>query len=179
MCVDLRNLQDSFIEDELWMLAWNASVQRASIYNKTYNENDRSEFRVSIIKYIKKEIIQNYLKKSNTEKQHYLNLQNIIDFANIKGNKVLGKNGYKAGSAQKLLNLVLKYYWCNHKAYKPPHCPIDSIVLSKLGLSSISWTKIITVDQYKDTIEEMKKKINEMFGDYDLSVWELEHYPRD
>lgn len=169
---DLMKKQNSFIEEELWALAWNASVRRADLYKKSCSEDDRQEFRYNIIDHIQCKIIPKYKDRTVTEREHYSNLQNIINFANTKGKDVLGGKGYKAGSAQKLLNLGLKYYWCNYKYIRPPHCPIDSIVLGKLGLKEIKWTKIITIDEYMKVIKKVKEKI----GHEDLAEWELENY---
>ena len=51
--------------------------------------------------------------------------------ANVYSKK-FSRNGisFKIGHSQKLLNLMLKYYWClEWLKYTPPHCPIDRMIL--------------------------------------------------
>jgi len=164
--------QENFVEKELWTLTWNASVQRVGLYKKDASKEDKQSFRNALIDFIKTKIIPNYKKSKVSEKKHYKYLADIITFAERKngfGKKVLRNNCYKLGSAQKLLNLSLKYYWCCHKISKPPHCPVDYIVLSKLNINDTRWTKLKEMDEYKAAIEKIKKAI----GNDDLSQWEL------
>jgi hypothetical protein len=109
-----------------------------------------------------------------SEKEHLNNillLKNYAEesFANILDNKI-----YKVGTAQKLLNLTLKYWWCCDWILIPPHCPIDRIVLNLAGIKTKKWTDIINIEQYQQIISQMK---NNLKCD-DLAKWELENYTR-
>ena len=82
---------------------------------------------------------------------------------------------YNIGTAQKLLNVLAKFYWTAGFIVEPPHCPIDSIILKKLKLNKIKFTKIDDIRVYKKII----KAINEIKGDRSIAVWELQEYNQE
>ena len=45
----IKNAQEDFIKDEAWILSWNASVQRAHLYNREY-KSDTKIFKKNIKK---------------------------------------------------------------------------------------------------------------------------------
>ena len=125
--------EQEFIVKEIWILAWNASVQRARLYKKGLNSEDRkkSAFRESVISYIEENLFQSY-KNGCNEDQHYKNIDLLIEKANKYGSEILGPDMYKYGVAQKFLNLAVKYMWCLGHIQEPPHCPVDRIVINKI-----------------------------------------------
>ncbi|MCI0561970.1 MAG: hypothetical protein MN733_26075 [Nitrososphaera sp.] len=150
--------EQEFIVNEIWILAWNASVQRAKLYKKGLSSEDRkaSDFRASVIAYIESDIFKSY-KNGCDEEQHYKNIESLITKANTLGNGVLGSDGYKYGVAQKLLNLAVKYMWCLGHIKEPPHCPVDRIVINKTKhKDKINWTEIKKRKPYEDVIKEIK-----------------------
>lgn len=163
-----------FITDELWILAWNASVQRADLYKEVEDSPKRGRFRKDVIEFIQKEIMPQY-KVGATEEQHYKNIDNVIAYANKVDHGMLNKPGYKYGVAQKLLNLSLKYYWCLSLVKEPPHCPVDRIVISETKLK-INWTQIKKRSEYQKIIEEIKILAN--YDGLSIPVWELRFYSR-
>jgi hypothetical protein len=170
--------EQEFIIDEIWILAWNASVQRANLYKKglSSDNTEAPEFRDSVITYIEKEIFKSY-KSGCTEEQHYKNIDSLIGKANVLGSSILGPDGYKYGVAQKLLNLAVKYMWCLGHIKEPPHCPIDRIIINKTKFKDkINWTEIKARKPYEDVIEEIK----ELGRAKNLTPaqWELHHYSR-
>ncbi len=165
-------LRDKFMLEQVWMMCWNASVQRGNLYRNNCDEREKKKFRKELIQFITINIIPAYEKALVNEERHYSHLERIIDRANQLGHTVLKSPGYKAGVAQKLLNLALKYYWCLGKITQPPHCPIDSIILHEAGINDVSWINIFSINEYKKVIERVKIEI----GDNDLSPWELENY---
>jgi hypothetical protein len=147
-----------FIKDELWILAWAGSVQRAKLYKDDIDASskDVSKFRESVIKFITDNLIAQYF-SGCTEEQHYENIKRLIDHANNVDPGILNDSGYKYGVAQKLLNLALKYYWCLGIVSAPPHCPVDRIIISKTKYSGkINWTQITNRLDYQKVIEEIK-----------------------
>ena len=169
-----------FITDELWILAWAASVQRAKLYREKTDSEQSSvvvtKFREDVIKFLTENIIPQYV-ESCTEERHYENIEALIAHANEVDPGILGVAGYKYGVAQKLLNLALKYYWCLGLVGEPPHCPIDRIIISKTKHSGkINWTQITKRLQYEDVIKEVK----DIAGKKGLSIpqWELTYYSR-
>lgn len=168
-----------FVINELWILAWAASVQRAKLYvEKTDSGNSikATKFRGDVIKFLKESIVSQYV-DGCTEERHYKNIEALVVHANKIDPGILGAAGYKYGVAQKLLNLSLKYYWCLGHVNEPPHCPIDRIIISKTKHNGkINWTQITKRSQYEDVIKEVK----DLAGRKGLSIpqWELTYYSR-
>jgi hypothetical protein len=162
-----------FIINELWILAWSASVQRAKLYEE---KNDSGKFRKDVIVFLMEKIIPKYI-KGCTEEQHYGNINALIDHATEIDPGILGQTGYKYGVAQKLLNLALKYYWCLGLISEPPHCPIDRIIISKTKYNGkINWTQILRRSQYEQVIEDVKV-LSQREG-LSIAQWELTHFSR-
>lgn len=73
-----------YLERELWILAWNASVQRAAIYRKGARQTQREQintFKNKIIAHIRNSIIPQY-KEAVDELHHCKNIRGLIDYAN-------------------------------------------------------------------------------------------------
>lgn len=170
-----------YLVSELWILAWNASVQRASLYKasvKHAGTPDRriDDFRRAIIDFVTTKLVPRYLEEC-TEEQHFKNIAELVQFANRIGGEVLGEAGYKYGVAQKLLNLMLKYLWCAGLVSTPPHCPVDRIVINKTKYrGKVKWTEILEESKYREVIEAVKR----LSQDKGMSVpeWELNFYNR-
>jgi hypothetical protein len=174
-----------YIVSELWILAWNASVQhvRPRLYNDTVKHGGApdkriADFKTAIIGFVTDKLLPHYLdlEKPCREEQHYKNIARLIQFANQKDPGVLGEDGYRYGVAQKLLNLMLKYLWCADLISVPPHCPVDRIVIDKTQYSGKAWTKIREESEYREIIEAIKdlSKAKQM----STSEWELNFYNR-
>lgn len=169
-----------FIINELWILAWGASVQRAKLYGERVDSAQPSaatnRFREEVIEFLIKKIIPQYV-DGCTEEQHYENIDALIAHATRADPGILGEAGYKYGIAQKLLNLALKYYWCLGLIKEPPHCPIDRIIISKTRYNGrINWTQILRRSEYEEVIKEVKTLARKK----GLSIprWELTHFSR-
>lgn len=168
----VKDLQKKFIESEIYILAWNGSVQHNSVYNFNCSTEDRSKFRKEMISYINNYILPKYLKKVS-ENNHYNNIIDLKNYAEKIGRNILLNQIYKIGTSQKLLNLSLKYFWCIGWIEEPPHCPVDRIILGKVGIN-LSWTKINTIEEYESIINDICKRIKRK----DLAQWELEVFNR-
>ena len=165
-----------FIVSELWILSWNASVQRAQLFAKETTESRRREFRSDIVSYLQNDIIPKY-ETDISEEQHIENILKLSNLGTIKGKNILGPAGYKIGVAQKLLNLQLKYLWCLGTISEPPHCPVDRIIINETDLKDqISWTKITGIDEYLQVITVLKRAAK--LEGLSLTRWELEIYSR-
>ena len=176
------NMDDKlqFITNELWILAWAASVQRAKLYkgkeDMDSTSREVSKFREDVIGFITANSIPQYA-DGCTEEQHYKNIDDLIAYANRVDPGILSRSGYKYGIAQKLLNLALKYYWCLGLVKEPPHCPVDRIVISKTSHNGkINWTQITDRSQYQKIIEDIKVLANRK--QLSIPIWELTFYSR-
>jgi hypothetical protein len=174
------NAQEDFLLGELWMLAWGASVQHASLYKRGYSsgtQTGKNAQRLSdhLFAYLLSEIIPNYTDRLE-EEQHYKHIDNLIVCANSAGSGVLGELGYKYGVAQKLLNLFLKYLWCIGKIAEPPHCPVDRIIIGKTRYKDRNWTQIVRRSEYEEIIEDIRRLAN--LEGTSIALWELSNYGR-
>jgi len=169
--------KEEFIFKELWTLAWNASVQRAHLYNANSKPSGKrtAEFRKEIISFVTEQLLPYYQNKKCVEDQHYKNIATLVEFANQAGCGILGKDGYKYGVAQKFLNLALKYFWCVGFILEPPHCPVDRIIINKTKhRDKINWTQILHESKYRDIIDDIKKISQK--EKMSPSEWELHKY---
>ena len=167
-----------FIVNELWILAWAASVQRAKLYKKDMDPTSKevSKFREDIIRFLSEKIIPKYA-NGCSEEQHYKNIDDLIAYVNKVYPGILTQSGYKYGVAQKLLNLALKYYWCLGLVQEPPHCPIDRIIINKTKHNGkINWTQITERAQYEKIIKEIRVLAEKK--SLSIPMWELESYRR-
>ena len=164
----MKNNKDNFINDQLWNAAWRAATQRANIYSGNIN---KVEFRKNI-----KNDILNFItnhKESLSEIELVNKIETLSKKFSCKG------IDFKIGHSQKLINLMLKYYWClGWLKYIPPHCPIDRIILKaakvKCKGKTPSWTKLNSIDEYQEIIIKIRSNINFQ----ELSEWELSVYQK-
>lgn len=168
------NTQQKFIYQEVNILAWGASVQRAHLYA---SDIQRDIFRKKILTYIENDILSQYSTKCEDD-VHVENIESIVEYGTTTGGSLLGPNGYKFGVAQKFLNLLLKYLWCLGHVVEPPHCPVDRIVLTETTLrDKLNWTEITTADKYMQAITALRD-VAEAAGFSSLAQWELQFYSR-
>lgn len=171
------NARLDYLLKELWILAWNASVQRAKLYKEGREaaSEDTRLFRERLVSYLSSQVIPGYGQGALEEEQHYKNIDDLAGYANKVGEKVLGHLGYKYGVAQKLLNLALKYHWCLGVIAEPPHCPVDRIVIDQTRYKGkINWTEIKHRSEYQSIIEDIKLQA----GTRSIAMWELSIYSR-
>ena len=169
-----------FILDEIYTLSWSAGVSRSIIYkNKNIDETKRNELK----KFVKDMINNNYIKEYSNrvnDSKHMSNIEEISLKTSNQFGDILYCNRFRIGTSQKILNLYLKYLWCIGDLYKPPHCPIDRIILDQLKKIcqksdkksfSVSWTKLDEIKDYKKIIELAKKIVDEDLSDWELNYW--------
>ena len=167
-----------YILRELWISAWNASVQHSALYKEGAWKNERDAidvFKTKVVDYVKDNLIPQY-KEALSEERHLENIRNLIEYANKVDTGVLGKNGYKYGIAQKLLNLALKYYWCLGEIEEPPHCPVDKIIIDQTIYRGINWTQMLSEEEYLEIISAIKTMSDQ--DKCSISQWELNNYVR-
>jgi hypothetical protein len=168
-----------YLVRELWILAWNASVQHAALYKNGASEKQRDlidNFKNTIIDYVKTKLVPQY-RVTVSEQQHCRNIRNLIDYANTIDSDILGENRYKYGVAQKMLNLALKYYWCLGQIEEPPHCPIDKIIIDKTSYrGKINWTRMLTESEYLKVISDIRSLAE--LEKCSIAQWELNNYKR-
>lgn len=174
----MTSCQEDYLVRELLILAWGASVQHVKLYKSGVKSNSREVrlFRGGIFEHLRFTLVPSY-KYQVPESEHYKNIDDLIDFANNAGTHILGKDGYKYGVAQKLLNLTLKYCWCLGLLAEPPHCPVDRVVIDKTKFKGdINWTEITEKSEYEKVIREIRRLADT--ENLSIANWELSYYRR-
>ena len=171
----MNNLKIEYLNKEVWILSFGGAFQRANVYKKNIDENLRKEFRKSIQLKIEEYVKKDYTHQSPTSDQHCNNLIDIKKWTDKNFSQILSANEIKLGVVQKLLNLYLKYLWCLGKVSKPPHCPIDRIIISKLDIKNPpNWTTLNDIRDYMYIVEKITQNANGI----DIADWELEAFER-
>ena len=150
-------------------LAMSNAIQAALQHNKTYKDFSTQKqirtFQTELAKQIRIEAQPYTVTVSDVE--HLKAIRRIIDSVSLACGTSLANGRLKYGTAQKAFNLYLKFLWCLGNIARPPHCPIDRIVLTKAGIND-AWTKCDSEDQYRGWIARITAKA----GDLALSEWE-------
>jgi hypothetical protein len=77
--------------------------------------------------------------------------------------------GFRIAHAQKSISVFLKHLWCMGKVATPPECPVDAVILRKVGIRGIAWTAVDCIEEHKTIIA----RIQDIVGNASLSEWEL------
>ncbi len=171
--MQITALQKAFIEDEVFGLTLQGTVQRSGLYRARLTEDDRKAFQSGLKGQLTK-LLENY-RNGVDEQQHCRNIEELANGLSDEYAQVLADGRLKIGHAQKALNLYLKYMWCFGWIPEPPHCPFDRIVLQFVPqCKNMLWTKLDSMDDYNLIVKCSKIAA----GNLSLSMWELELYNR-
>jgi len=166
-----ENKKWEFIENELWLMTFGGAFQRSKIYKKGITEGERRDFRNAVKLYVRNNIVGKNYDTGMDEEQHLRNIIKICEWSSKKYGHILYEGKLRVGTAQKILNLYLKYLWCLDKIDTPPHCPLDNKIISMIdSKSSIKWTELDDISKYKKLIEKIDSR--------SIADWELENYLR-
>lgn len=169
----VHSIQQAFIEDELFGLTLQGTVQRSGLYRAGLTEGDRKAFQSGLKTWLTK-LLEHY-RNSVDEQQHCANIEDLANSLSAEYAQVLADGRMKIGHAQKALNLYLKYMWCAGRIPEPPHCPFDRIVLQFVPeCKNMLWTRLDSMADYNRIVERSKIAA----AGQSLSVWELEIYNR-
>jgi hypothetical protein len=175
----LKESQDSFIQNEIWMLTFGAAFQRSGIYTKTAPEVQKGTFKTKTRAYIVDVVLDGYKTGNVSDEQHIDNIKSISAYSSNFSGKI------NFGIAQKMLNLYLKYMWSLGNIQEPPHFPVDRIIQIKLieqakqlGITPIkieAWTQFDDEKHYLKVISSARELIgkNENLAKHSLAELEL------
>lgn len=127
-----------FLYNEFWMLSVMGAFQHSGVY-KIATETQRKDFKNALKEHINTQILPLYHNKVEND-PHIANIINLMEFANT--HSYVNMN---IGIAQKLLNLYLKYLWCDGEIPTPPHFPVDRTIQMELGIKVtdiVPWTQM-------------------------------------
>lgn len=164
-------------------LTVNGTLQHNKTYRPEIKENDkrRRDFRESLRRQLCSKV-EEYQTQRIGEKRHLANIEMLSSELSERHGDILLDGTFRIGSAQKALNLYLKYCWARGIIEEPPHCPIDSIVLKEIKCRK-SWTKIRTIEEYLHVIRKIKEYLHvickaeadengQTLARWELKIWE-------
>jgi hypothetical protein len=169
----LKEDQKRFIKEELFSMTLMATVQRAGVYDnkKGIPEKDRKKFQQSLKQWLEEKAA--LYTGQVTEKAHFQNICQLSRDLTKEHSRLLAGGKFRIGTAQKALNLYLKYLWCLGKIRMPPHCPFDAQIIKKIPKSPCqSWTKLKDEEEYLKLVAAANDTANPL----SLAVWELREY---
>jgi hypothetical protein len=165
--------QQRFLGDELFQLTLAAVVQRGKVYQPKLSEAARRRMHGPL-----RSVLDEFSPKYDgpvTDNVHVGNIVRLADRISNTCTDVLYNGRFRIGSAQKALNLWLKYRWCTQIGSMPPHCPFDSFVLAEIkAWRGPTWTALDKPEEYEDLVKAARRQAQGI----PLAEWELELYNR-
>lgn len=174
--------QNEFFKDELFSLTLMATVQRGNVYKlhsgkKTKSsarqfEKAKRTFREALREQLTI-LAQNY-RTPVTDADHEKNIQHLCDVLTKHYRAVLKGGALRFGTAQKALNLYLKYLWCLGEIKAPPHCPFDAEIIGKVrSYAGPTWTNLERVEDYRDLVKAATPADGSSLADWELRVYNI------
>lgn len=149
-----------------------ATIQRGKLYRKGSSDAARKDFRNALRRALEALVPQ--YKKSVSHRKHCANIKKLADKLSVSHNKVLNGGRFRIGSAQKVLNLYLKFLWCLGQIPRPPHCPFDAVVLSRIPASrTVKWTRLDNMLDYQQIVANARLEAEKAsLADWELGLYE-------
>ena len=147
-----------------------------TVYSRPEFGDERTGFRNALAEVIRSEAARYRQSSRVLDAEHCDAIRRISDGLSSQfGHIFLTKRRFRYGTAQKAFNLYLKFLWRLGQlgTGKPPHCPVDGIVLGAAGLLG-KWTHSDDQQEYVLWIEGIRKVALPL----DLSDWEYEIWQR-
>jgi hypothetical protein len=153
-------LERERIRTEADAVVWsvNAAVQRNRVYRSYLG---RAAFRAQWMGIIREESQKyRFAAEPVLDADHCQTIGAIAGRLSEAFAPLLRDGRLRFGTSQKAFNLYLKYLWQLGglpRNLKPPHCPIDRIVLNELSIDE-SWTKSDDQQQYMRWINAIRSR---------------------
>ena len=148
-----------------------ASFQRGNVYTKGVTDEQKIPFQDDFRKRLKE--LANSYTEPVSDKVHCDKIENFADELSKSHPHVLANGRLRIGTAQKAVNLFLKFLWSADLIPEPPHCPVDRIVLEELEVEK-NWTQWDNIKEYQEIIDLIRKKA----GNMSPSKWEDDLFRR-
>lgn len=119
-----------------------STLGRNKVYSRDEVGGERAIFRAELRRTLRNESQRYRYRGTVSDAEHCAAIRRISDGISTRFSDMFVGGRFRYGTAQKALNLYLKYLWRLRALGdgKPPHCPVDSIVMQAAGLSG-SWTR--------------------------------------
>ncbi len=143
---------------------------RNRIYEGAVPDHVRSRLRQSLSEFLRER--SRYYAQRVDDEEHCAAIREISDSVSQKFGQHLVKGRFRYGTAQKALNLYLKFLWRLGAIGTPPHCPVDSIVLAA-GKIDGAWTKSDSEKEYRFWIERLRWQARPLsLAEWEYGVWQ-------
>jgi hypothetical protein len=165
--------QETFLIRSVFGTALMATAQRGKLYRDGSTQAARDAFREALRKALESLAVQ--YKNEVSPDQHCASIETLSNSLSASHKDALKCGRFRIGSAQKALNVYLKFMWCLGRIKRPPHCPFDSRVLSLIpNCKKVKWTKLDCIVEYKRVAGEAEQlaKTKRL----SLAEWELKNY---
>ena len=172
-----------FLDRETFMLMVLGAVGHNPTYRKGIGENRKLRFRRSLRDWLESRV-EEYGSARVDDKHHAANIQDLSSALSERHADILLEGIFRVGTAQKALNLYLKYGWARGIVPEPPHCPLDRNVLAKIGKCAstagcpicrkVPWTQIRSIEQYLHFIDHAK--VTAAGAGLSIARWELQNW---
>lgn len=163
-------------------MAIKASVQRNNLYSSNIKSGSQERKEVGRVWRDKLLDITKKYEKPISRGQYLEDVAELKEFMNktfegyFNNDKYFKDPGFRLSHSQKSISVFLKHLWCMDQVQEPPCCPVDAIILKRIGLSypDNSWGKI---NQMDDLVKKLKL-IEQFASNNSLSIakWELYNF---
>lgn len=143
------------------------------VYARDEIGSERLTFRLELAKVLREES-KSYIGEPRSDDEHCASIRRISDGLSARFATIFKDGRFRYGTSQKAFNLYLKFLWRLGALgnSKPPHCPIDGIVLNAAGLTG-SWTWSDDESEYRTWIEAIRKKaMPRSLADWEYETWQ-------
>lgn len=158
--------KERFLKGIAWQNSWQAAVNRNKTFRPSADSFRKQELRETVR--CRGELIAKRL--SNGEAVNlYQEIRQLADSISMEFSDILAGR-FKIGTAQKALNLYLKFLWCLGLCPEPPHLPLDRRVQEAAKLPVKNWTEMDDIDAYREVIASLERRLP---AGSSLAQWEL------
>ena len=180
----VRERLDGFLDRETFTLTVMGALGHNRTYRKDATPKAKSKFRDSVEEWLVAHI-EEYRAGPVDDAPNVDNIEALSSELSERHGEILHDGRLRIGTAQKALNLYLKYGWARGIVHEPPHCPIDSVVLAEIKkcpknvgcetCNGTTWTKIDTRHEYLHFVNkarEVARARGLSLARWELEIWE-------
>ncbi|MFC1503455.1 hypothetical protein ACFL53_03775 [Pseudomonadota bacterium] len=149
-----------------------AAFQRAYVYKENTTDKEKRNFKVYFRSKLR--VLEEVYKQPVNEEEHLTIITNFANEISTNYAHVLSNEKLRFGIAQKAVNLYLKFLWTlGYLDTQPIHCPLDRIVLKRIG-SSVKWTELDCPREYlklMKNVQTIARSTNKTIAEWEIDLW--------
>ena len=143
--------------------------RKNKVYSRDEVGNEREPFR-SELRSLMRATARRY-SQPVSDAEHIEAIGRIAQALTARYGSILKAGRFRYGTAQKALNLYLKFLWRLGQIPAPPHCPVDGQVLAAAGIAG-SWTHSDDQGEYANWIKILRQKAHPLsLSDWEYRLW--------